>query len=155
MDSSTGKEQTQAIWKVIVDWNLENKVQILCCDTTASNTDKFNGACMLLEQKFHGEMLFFACHNCVYELVLRTVFKAKIKQVTIRPNIQFFKKLKGNWKNIDPTIIQCYRETVKLFQTKLELENLLEFYRVELKTNIFREDYRELIEFFLIFRWRC
>ncbi|GBM94465.1 hypothetical protein AVEN_274003-1 [Araneus ventricosus] len=57
LDNSTGKEQAQAVWKAILDWNLED--QILCCDTTASNTGRFNGVCALLEQKFDREMLFF------------------------------------------------------------------------------------------------
>lgn len=52
LDYSTGSEQAQAVWNAVTDWNLEDKVQILCCDTTASNTDRINGACMLLEQKF-------------------------------------------------------------------------------------------------------
>ncbi|GBM57673.1 hypothetical protein AVEN_222529-1 [Araneus ventricosus] len=44
MDNSTGKEEAQAVWKAILDWNLEDKVQILCCDTTASNIGLLNGA---------------------------------------------------------------------------------------------------------------
>ncbi|GBM80136.1 hypothetical protein AVEN_265375-1 [Araneus ventricosus] len=48
LDNSTGKEQADAFRKAILDWNLEDKVQILSCDTTASNTGHFNGACALL-----------------------------------------------------------------------------------------------------------
>lgn len=33
LDNSTGKEQSQAVWKAILDWNLEDKVHILCYDT--------------------------------------------------------------------------------------------------------------------------
>jgi hypothetical protein len=51
LDNCTCKEQAQAIWKAFLDWNLENKVQIPYCDTTASNTDHFNGACAFLRQK--------------------------------------------------------------------------------------------------------
>jgi len=40
-----------AVWNAIIDWNLEDKVQILCCETTASNTGRLNGACIHLEQK--------------------------------------------------------------------------------------------------------
>ncbi|GBM68012.1 hypothetical protein AVEN_102748-1 [Araneus ventricosus] len=115
-DNSTGKEQTQAFWKVILDWNLEDKVQILCCDTTASNTGRSNGASALLEQTFYREMLFSACLHHVYELVLKAIFEVKIKQVTTSPDIPLFEKLKDNWKNIDATKIQCYRET-ELFRT--------------------------------------
>ncbi|GBN39553.1 hypothetical protein AVEN_158800-1 [Araneus ventricosus] len=47
LDNSTSKEQAEAFWKAILDWNLEDKVQILCCDTTASNTGCFYGACFI------------------------------------------------------------------------------------------------------------
>ncbi|GBM68938.1 hypothetical protein AVEN_192686-1 [Araneus ventricosus] len=117
LDNSTGKEQAQAFWKAILDWNLENKGHILCCDTTASNTGSFNGACALLEQTFYRKMLFSACRHHAYELVLKAVFDVKIKQVTTSPDIPLFKKLKDNWKNIDLTKIQCYRKTMELFRT--------------------------------------
>ncbi|GBM26810.1 hypothetical protein AVEN_32066-1 [Araneus ventricosus] len=74
MDNYTGKEQAQAYWKAILDWNLENEIQILCYDTMASNTGRLNGACTFLEQTFYREMLFFACRHHVYELVLKAVF---------------------------------------------------------------------------------
>ncbi|GBM04737.1 hypothetical protein AVEN_20184-1 [Araneus ventricosus] len=77
LDNSTGKEQAQAVWKAILDWNLEDKVQILCCDTTASNTGRFSGACAFLEQKFDREMLFFACRHHVYELVLKSRIRSE------------------------------------------------------------------------------
>ncbi|GBO20411.1 hypothetical protein AVEN_35971-1 [Araneus ventricosus] len=51
--NSTGKEQAQAFWKAILDWNLEDKVQILCCDIKALNIGRFNGACALLDQTFY------------------------------------------------------------------------------------------------------
>ncbi|KAL4714691.1 hypothetical protein ACJJTC_012608 [Scirpophaga incertulas] len=47
------------------------------------------------------ELLLFACRHHVYELVLNSVFEAKIPQVTRSPDIPFFKKFKDNWKNID------------------------------------------------------
>ncbi|GBN47395.1 hypothetical protein AVEN_41535-1 [Araneus ventricosus] len=151
LDNSTRKEQAQAFWKAILDWNLEDKVQILCCDSTTSNTGSFNGACALLEQNFDREMLFFSCRHRVYELVLKTIFEVKIKKVTTSPDIPLFKKLKDNWKNIDLTKIQCYRETMELFRSVPELEDLCDFYRAELKNLMVRDDYRELIELTIVF----
>ncbi|GBN25696.1 hypothetical protein AVEN_74591-1 [Araneus ventricosus] len=58
LDNSTGKEQAQTFWKAILDWNLEDKVQILCCDTTALNTGRFNGACALSSKHFTGKCFF-------------------------------------------------------------------------------------------------
>ncbi|GBM78518.1 hypothetical protein AVEN_199419-1 [Araneus ventricosus] len=77
--------------------------------------------------------------------------EVKIKQVTKSPDVPLFKKPKGNWKNIYPTKIQCYRETVELFRTVTELENLLDFYGAELKNFMVRDDYRELIELSFVF----
>ncbi|GBN75213.1 hypothetical protein AVEN_37576-1 [Araneus ventricosus] len=96
-------------------------------------------------------MLFFSCRHHVYELVLKAVFEVKIKKVTTSPDIPLFKKIKDNWKNIDPTKIQCYRETVELFRTLPELENLLNFHRAELKNVMVRDDYRELNELSIVF----
>ncbi|GBN89980.1 hypothetical protein AVEN_185654-1 [Araneus ventricosus] len=96
-------------------------------------------------------MLFFACRHHVYELVLKAVFEVKIKQVTTIPDIPFFKKLKDNGKNIDLTKMQCYRETLELFRTVPELENLFDFYRAELKNFMVRVWYRELIELSIVF----
>ncbi|GBN29286.1 hypothetical protein AVEN_99221-1 [Araneus ventricosus] len=96
-------------------------------------------------------MLFFSCRHHIYELVLKAIFEVKIKQVTTSPDIPLFKKLKENLKNIDPSKIQCYRETVELFRTITELENLLDFYRAKLKNVMFRDNYRELIELSIVF----
>ena len=65
LERSPGSEYTQAVWNAIVVWNLEDTVQILSCDTKASNTDRFNGACVLLEKKLNREMLIFACRHQV------------------------------------------------------------------------------------------
>ncbi|GBL73316.1 hypothetical protein AVEN_159351-1 [Araneus ventricosus] len=97
------------------------------------------------------EMLFFACRHHVYELVLKALFEVKSKQVTTSLDIPLFKKLKDNSKNIDPTKIQCYRETVELFRTVPELENLFEFYSSEFQNVMVRDDYRELIELSFVF----
>ena len=51
LDNSSSKEQAKAVSNALHDWYLDDKVQILCCDTTASNTGRLNGACVLLEQK--------------------------------------------------------------------------------------------------------
>ncbi|GBN30790.1 hypothetical protein AVEN_68150-1 [Araneus ventricosus] len=51
LQNPTWKEQTHAVWIALTHWYLETNVQILCSDTTASNTGYLNGACILLEQK--------------------------------------------------------------------------------------------------------
>lgn len=95
LESSSESEQAQAVWNALRDWDLEDKVQILCCDTTSSNTGRI-GACVLLEQKLNREILIFPCRHHVYELVLKSVFEVKISQLTTSPDIPLFKKLRDN-----------------------------------------------------------
>ena len=105
LDSSSGRAQAKAILDALHDWSLEDQVQIMCCDTTASNTGHLNGACVLLEQRLERKLVLFACQHHIYELVLKSEFEAKI-QVTNSPDIPLFKKFRDNWNNIDSTNIQ-------------------------------------------------
>lgn len=45
LESSSGKEQARAVLNVLCDWNFTDMVQIMCCDTTASDTGRFNVPC--------------------------------------------------------------------------------------------------------------
>jgi hypothetical protein len=82
---------------------------------------------------------------------IKGCIRSEIKQVTTSHDIPHCKNLKVNWKNIDPTTIQCYRKTVELFRTVPELEHLPDFYRAKLKNAMVRKDYRELIELSIVF----
>jgi hypothetical protein len=151
LDSSSGKEQALAVSKVLQDWDLKEKIQIMCCDTTAFNTGRFNGAYALLEQKLERELLLFACRHHVYELVLKSVFEAKIHQVTNSPDIPLFKKFKDNWKNVNPDDFQMCTDFVKNHLNDTQRNELINFYWNELKKQIVRDDYRQLIELSLIY----
>ncbi len=78
------------------------------------------------------------------------VFVVKTKQMTTSHDILLCKNLKENWKSIDPTTIQCYRETVDLLRNVPKLEHLPDFYRTELKNAMVRKNYGELIELFIV-----
>ncbi|GBN67217.1 hypothetical protein AVEN_27476-1 [Araneus ventricosus] len=101
LQNATGKEQAHAVWIPFTHWFLETNVQILCSDTTASNTGCLNGARILLEQTLNREMLFLPCRHHIYELVLRSVFESKICEVPKCPDIPLFQDLTKNWKNIN------------------------------------------------------
>ena len=145
-DSSSGKAQTKAVLDALHDWNLDDQVQIMCCDTTASNTGRLNGACVLLEQRLEKELLLFACRHHIYELVLKSVFEAKIQQVTNSPDIPLFKKFRDNWCNIDSTNIQIYLYFVKQHYNDCEIDQLVMLYNCELQKKSVRDDYCKLIE---------
>lgn len=48
LPSETRETQAQAIFFVLKDWNLEEKVQGMCFDTTSSNTSRHKCTCILL-----------------------------------------------------------------------------------------------------------
>ncbi|KAK2718299.1 hypothetical protein QYM36_005563 [Artemia franciscana] len=112
LKSSSGKHQAKAISTALFDCNLLDNLQIMCCDTTASNTGCFNGACAILEQSLGRELLLFACRHKGYESVLQAVFEAKIKQIASSPDILMFKKFRENWNNIDSSDIKPYLKFV-------------------------------------------
>lgn len=151
IESSSGKDQAKAISNALFDWNLNDKVQIMCCDTTASNTGRFNGACALLEQKLETELLFFACRHHVYELVLKTVFETKLKEVANSPDIQLFKKFRDSWKNINSTMIELQTDFVTQHYCESKITPLIKFYQGKLDQDLIRNDYRELIELCIVF----
>lgn len=61
LPSSTGLEVSSAVFVALQEWSLADKVQGVVFDTTASNTSRLNGACVLLEQKLNKNLLFLAC----------------------------------------------------------------------------------------------
>lgn len=151
LKNSSGKEQALAVHNGLVDWNVEDKVQFLCFDTTASNTGRFNGACVLLEQKMNRELFYLPCRHHIYELVLRSVFEAKICQSVNSPNIPLFEQFKENWKNINCNNIENGRKWIGKYSTTAEISELLIFFKEKLAENGIRSDYRELIELSILF----
>lgn len=151
LESSSGQDQAKAVLNALYDWNLEDKVQIMCCDTTASNTGRLKGACVLLEQKLDRELLLFACRHHVYELVLKCVFETKIHQITNSPDIPMFKKFRDSWNTINSAAIETHSHIVTQHFCNTKIKELLTFYNEELQKSIVRDDYRELIELSIIF----
>ncbi|GBM75703.1 hypothetical protein AVEN_36100-1 [Araneus ventricosus] len=102
LENSSGKEQAMAVWNVLKDWGLEYKAQILCSDTTSSNTGRINGTITFLELYADREMTYFPCRDHIYELVLRSVFEYELNEVTSSPDVAFFKKIrKKKWNNLE------------------------------------------------------
>ncbi|GBP79690.1 hypothetical protein EVAR_61213_1 [Eumeta japonica] len=94
LESSSDQDQAKAVLKAFYDWNLDDKVQIMCCDTTSFNTGRLKGACVLFKQKLDRELLL-----CLPLSRLRTgfkMFKTKIHQVTTSPDMTMFKNFRDN-----------------------------------------------------------
>ena len=49
LHNGTGLNQAMAIKDILEEWNIVKQCVATCFDTTASNTRKFTGACILME----------------------------------------------------------------------------------------------------------
>jgi len=68
--SGTGYNESLAVYNLLENWKLTEKVQALCFDTISANTRRFNGVCFLQENKIGHELLLLACCHHVLELIL-------------------------------------------------------------------------------------
>jgi len=152
LERSTGKEQAAAVCSALQEWGLCDIVQALCFDTTASNTGRLNGACILIEQKLGKDLLYLPCRHHIYELILRSVFEIKIPEVTSSPAIPLFKNFRKEWYKLD---INKYNIGIEGQACGVALENvkedILNFVKSKLETKQPRGDYREFLELIFIF----
>ena len=77
IQTSSGEEQAMAAYQAVEKWGLTDKIQAICCDTTASNTVRVNGACTNLE---------------------------KLMGATSSPDMALFKRFREAWKKLDKNV---------------------------------------------------
>ena len=86
-------------------------------DTTSSNTGKFAGACVILQQLLDRQILWLPCRHHILELIVGAAF-TEIFGDTTGPEVTLFKVLKTSWGslNIDdlqiPDVPKPYQEDV-------------------------------------------
>ncbi|KAL4144007.1 hypothetical protein QTP88_006252 [Uroleucon formosanum] len=152
LDTGTGADQANAIFQTLEDWCITDNIQALCYDTTASNTGRIKGACILLEQLLQPNILYVPCRHHIYEIVSRSVFDVKFGKTTSGPDVPIFKRFQQFWsnvntKNFEPGIKNDYVE--KLLHNVSE--EIIDFSISYLNNRLPREDYRELLELTIIF----
>ncbi|KAK3882971.1 hypothetical protein Pcinc_012692 [Petrolisthes cinctipes] len=96
--SGTGDQQASAVHALIQEWGLYVDVIGLCFDTTAANTGRCNGACILIEQKLGRDLFHLACRHHILELMLGAVFAAAASSASSGPDIKQFKSFQKQWK---------------------------------------------------------
>ncbi|KAL4100680.1 hypothetical protein QTP88_020714 [Uroleucon formosanum] len=149
--SGTGENQATAVYQALENWSLTDNVQALCCDTTASNTGRLKGACILLEQKLEREILYLPCRHHIPEVVLRSAFEIKIDTASA-PDVPIFKRFQKCWPNINVNNFHIGLEDTFVFQSLQNLKDeLLIFCINQLKQYQPRDDYKELLELTIIF----
>ena len=148
--SGKGQYQADAVFEALQKWNITDRVQAFCFDTTASNTGRFQGACVLLEQKLERDILYLPCRHHIYEIILKTVFDNIVGQ-SFGPGILIFKDFREEWATMDKLKFTPGISDEYVKEKLSNITDLLDFSMKCLKEQQLREDYRELLELMVIF----
>lgn len=154
LKSGTGDEIAKAVFDQLNGWQLINKVQGICFDTTAANTGATNGAAILFEQKIGRDLMYLPCRHHIFEIVLKEVFLKKVlNSTTAGPNIPLFDRFKNNWHTFDPTLSNTGFTDgyVRNFITSQKAEEIRDFCLNQLSIEICRDDYKEFLELVVVF----
>src|SRR6218665_2537512 len=76
LTSGKGENTAAAVYTLLQDWSVADRVKAMCFDTTSSNTGHRAGACILLKQKLERHLLYLACRHHIMKLILAAAFKA-------------------------------------------------------------------------------
>lgn len=151
LTSGTGREQANAVYQTLVDWCLDENVQALCSDTTASNTGRLNGACVLIEQLLEREMVYLPCRHHIYEIILKSVFDLKFG-ATSGPDVAIFKRFQQAWATINPNNFNPGMQNSNVIDSVSDVcDDIIKFSKDQLLEKQPRDDYRELLELTVIF----
>lgn len=149
--SSTGADTADSVFETLTDWRINNDIEAMSFDTTASNTGSRNGACVLLERKFGKRLLWLACMHHVLEIWLRAAWESKFG-TSSAPFVRMFAKFKKDWKNINRTNFTpgILDENISNALDDVK-EDIIKFCKEKLNTKYDRHDYKELLDLTLIF----
>lgn len=151
LEDGTGMSQARAIYDVLNDGGLSDKVKAVYCDTTASNLGRINGAAIQLERMLERDLLYFPCRHHIYELILRSAFEAKIP-ATSGPNILLFKRFQSAWNQLDKTKYKTGKDNENLENIiSSHVDSINCFVKEKLKTKQPRDDYKELLKLTKVF----
>ena len=100
LPNGTGEAQATAVFNLLEDWNISDRVQLMAFDTTSSNAGKDAGACTLLEKKLGKMLLSLACRHHIMELIVSKVFDT-VMSASTGPNTKLFKRFADYCPNID------------------------------------------------------
>ncbi|KAG0726267.1 hypothetical protein GWK47_036965 [Chionoecetes opilio] len=155
---STGRNVAAVVLKEVDEAGVRNKIIAFCFDTTASNTDMVQGACIRIEQELGRSLLWLACRHHVNEVILKDVFEASLGSSS-GPDIGIFKRLRDRWSFVDSSqreTVETSEDLVEFFATndtasKLKDDALAFLKEALMSKNHPREDYEELLRLSYLF----
>ena len=92
----TGEAQATAVFQLIGDWHLSDRIRFMCFDTMSNNIG--NKACILLQQKLEKPLISLACRHHVHELLNSF---SLLMACSNRPTIKLFDRFSQAWNYID------------------------------------------------------
>jgi hypothetical protein len=154
IESSTGRNQMEAVVSLVEKWSLTECIVALIYDTTASNSGEWNGAAILIEKRLNRAVLRCECRHHVAELHIKHTFKVVFGE-NKAPTIKLFQRLKEDFDNVDKDEEQLkvwhWPENQDDFLFKQALEVKIWVTNCIDKNTFPREDYRELCELILFY----
>lgn len=148
IESGSGENTAEAVYQLMTDWNIADGVVASCFDTTSANTGPFSGALVLLEGKLRRKLLALPCRHHMLELRLKSAFEAKFGNSS-GPNVPLFVRFQKSWININTNNFKS--GLIGNENGLLNHDDVITFCKNELKKNIVRHDYKELLQLCLIF----
>lgn len=151
MNSGTGADSANAVYDLAVAWKVVNALVAMIFDTTASNTGQYNGACVLLEQKIGRTLLALACRHHIFEIIVGSIV-IRLLGPTNGPTLPIFVRFKKSWNAIDKTKFEPGINDEFMKNALVDIQDdIIIFCQNEIKKDIARHDYEELLQLVLIF----
>lgn len=149
VDRGTSANTCEVVFDLLDEWELKNDTEVLTYDTTAVNTGRYSGAHVMLERKLGRKLLALPCRHHILELRLRAAFEAVFGS-TSGPNVPIFERFRKSWDNIDKTKFK-FGVDDDFIRCNMNVEEIAEFCREELKKKQVRHDYKNFLELCLFF----
>lgn len=141
------------IRKVILNYNLENRITGIVCDTENTNTGHLNGVCVRIEEFLERDLFYFLCRHHIYDLILKHVGEFLFGRST-GPTFDYgCTKLKRVWENLCLADFVPYDNEADFdydFESRFR-ENALRDLKMQDQKHQTRDDYAELTDLALKF----
>lgn len=152
LDGGHGDEIADGVVMALLDWNLCDAIEAVCCDTCSANSGVHNGACAILEEHLDKDLMYLMCRHHIMELMLKAVFELRTPATTA-PEVPLFVKFAASWPTLDKTKFEpgILDKTVAKFINIRERNDIIDFCTHQLEIKQCRGDYKEFLRLVLIF----
>jgi len=104
-----------------------------------------------LERKLGKQLFWLACRHHIFELLIGAAFQAVLPLATYGPANRLFVRFQSYWSEISQSTFITANPTIILRITDEKLNDIVNFCQEMLQIKQVRDDYRELLELFIIF----